>query len=67
MNKYRVTRLVDGIKSTVDTDAHYFTSITVPSRVASTTVTFYDKGNSEIYMFAYVISVEKVEEGEILE
>jgi hypothetical protein len=62
MNKYRLTRFVEGTKSTVDIDAHYFTSITVPSRVASTTVTFYDVGNSEIYMFAHVISVEKVEE-----
>lgn len=64
MNKYRLTRFVEGIKSTVDIDAHYFTSITVPSRVASTTATFYDKGNSEICMFTYVISVEKVEKGE---
>ncbi len=64
MNKYRLTCFVDGSKSTVDVDAHYFISVTVPSKVASTTVSFYDKENFEIYMFAYVISVEKIEKGE---
>ena len=62
MNKYKVIRLKDGSEKTDEVEAFYFEATTVPSSIASTTVTFYNDAKVEIYMFAYVSSVELIKE-----
>lgn len=60
MKKYRVFFLQGDNVASEDLKASYFTTMTVPSRVASTTVTFYELFNRPSYMFAHVVKVQHI-------
>jgi len=57
VNKYRVYFLKEENVISDEVVAASFESITVPSRVASTSVTFYNRVGKAIYLYAHVIKV----------
>ncbi len=62
MRKYEITYLNDAQNEIKQINACRFDSITVPSRHASTTVTFYNDSGCELCMFTNVKKVELMED-----
>jgi len=58
MRKYKVYFLREEKVVSAEVEAASFTAITVSSRVASTTVEFYDAYGKNLFMFANAVNVE---------
>lgn len=63
MKKYRIYFKRGDVIICEDLKASYFTSITVPSKIASTTVTFYELYNRPSYIFTDVVKVQHIQRG----